>query len=63
MKKILIIGGGAMGSAFSIPCLENIDNLSDNDWENLYKLSEKTFVKESDSLKQSAAGAGLTDND
>ena len=23
MSKILIIGGGAMGSAFSIPCLEN----------------------------------------
>ena len=23
MKKIIIIGGGAMGSAFSIPCLEN----------------------------------------
>ena len=23
MKKILIIGGGAMGSAFAIPCLEN----------------------------------------
>ncbi len=23
MKKILIIGGGAMGSAFSVPCLEN----------------------------------------
>ena len=23
MKKILIIGAGAMGSAFSIPCLEN----------------------------------------
>ena len=23
MTKILIIGGGAMGSAFSIPCLEN----------------------------------------
>ena len=23
MRKILIIGGGAMGSAFSIPCLEN----------------------------------------
>jgi len=23
MKKILIIGGGAMGSAFSIPCIEN----------------------------------------
>ena len=23
MKKIIIIGGGAMGSAFTIPCLEN----------------------------------------
>ena len=23
MNKILVIGGGAMGSAFTIPCLEN----------------------------------------
>ena len=23
MKKILIVGGGAMGSAFSIPCIDN----------------------------------------
>ena len=23
MKNILIIGGGAMGSAFTVPCLEN----------------------------------------
>ena len=23
MKKILVIGGGAMGSAFTVPCLEN----------------------------------------
>ena len=23
MKKILIIGGGAMGSAFTVPCLDN----------------------------------------
>jgi len=23
MKKIIIIGAGAMGSAFSVPCLEN----------------------------------------
>ena len=23
MKKILIIGAGAMGSAFSLPCVEN----------------------------------------
>ena len=43
--------------------IDNNDNFSDQDWENLYKLSEKTFVEESDSLKQSAAGAGLTDND
>ncbi len=28
MKKILIIGGGAMGSAFSIPCLENNNNVT-----------------------------------
>ena len=27
MKKILIIGGGAMGSAFSVPCLENKNKL------------------------------------
>jgi len=29
----------------------------------LYKLSEDTFVEESESLKQGGAGAGLTDND
>jgi len=23
MKKILIIGAGAMGSAFAVPCVEN----------------------------------------
>ena len=28
MKKILIIGAGAMGSAFSIPCLENKNDVS-----------------------------------
>ncbi len=43
--------------------LENKDNFSEEDWKSLYKLSEKTFVEESDSLKKSAAGAGLTDND
>ena len=46
-----------------INILENRDNFSEQDWKNLYKLSEKTFVEESDSLKQGAAGAGLTDND
>ena len=43
--------------------LENEDNFSDQDWKSLYKLSEETFVEETDSLKQGAAGAGLTDND
>ena len=46
-----------------INLLENKDNFSDTDWKNLYKLSEETFVEETDSLKQGAAGAGLTDND
>ena len=46
-----------------IKFLENKDNFSDLDWKNLYKLSEDTFVEETDSLKRDAAGAGLTDND
>lgn len=28
MKKILVIGGGAMGSAFTIPCLENYNKVT-----------------------------------
>ena len=28
MKKILIIGAGAMGSAFSIPCAENNNDVT-----------------------------------
>jgi len=43
--------------------LENKDNFSETDWKNLYKISEDTFVEETDSLKKGAAGAGLTDND
>ena len=43
--------------------LENKDSFTEKEWKNLYKLSENTFVEETDSLKQSAAGAGLTDND
>ncbi len=39
------------------------DNFSEEEWKNLYKLSEDTFVEESESLKQGGAGAGLTDND
>ena len=43
--------------------LENKDTFSEKEWKNLYKLSENTFVGETESLKQGAAGAGLTDND
>ena len=43
--------------------IDNKDNFSDMDWKNLYKLSENTFVEETESLKKGAAGAGLTDND
>tara|TARA_Y100001970_G_C14199481_1_gene840242 strand:- start:490 stop:1101 length:612 start_codon:yes stop_codon:yes gene_type:complete len=43
--------------------LDNKDNFSEIEWKNLYKLSEETFVEETDSLKKGAAGAGLTDND
>ncbi len=42
---------------------ENQDNFTDLEWGSLYKLSENTFVEESDSLKLGGAGAGLTDND
>ena len=46
-----------------IKFINNKDNFSVSDWNSLYKLAEDTFVEESDSLKQGAAGAGLTDND
>ena len=47
----------------SIDFLENKNLFSDQDWEELYNLSEKTFVEETDSLKTKGAGAGLIDND
>ena len=43
--------------------LENKNSFSENEWTELYKLSENTFVEESDDLKEKSAGAGLTDND
>ena len=47
----------------TIRFLENIDSFNEKEWNQLYKLSEETFVEESDSLKDTAAGAGLIDND
>ena len=46
-----------------IKFLENSDSFSEKEWNEIYKISEDTFVEESDSLKQKGAGAGLTDND
>ena len=52
-----------VGNNIVIKFLNNIDSFKDIEWKELYKLSENTFVEENDSLKQSGAGAGLTDND
>ena len=46
-----------------IKFIENKDTFSEDEWKDLYKLSEQTFVEENDSLKEKGAGAGLTDND
>ncbi|MDC0875499.1 DUF3726 domain-containing protein [Candidatus Pelagibacter sp.] len=46
-----------------IKFLNNEDSFTESEWNSLYELAENTFVEESDSLKQGAAGAGLTDND
>ena len=50
-------------NSIEIKFVKNRDNFTDLEWNSLYKLAEDTFVEESDSLKQGAAGAGLTDND
>jgi len=47
----------------SINFIENNNSFNENEWKELYKLSEDTFVEETESLKIGAAGAGLTDND
>ena len=47
----------------SVKFIDNLDLFTDEEWKELYKLSENTFVEESDSLKKGGAGAGLTDND
>jgi hypothetical protein len=46
-----------------IKFIENKDSFTESEWNSLYKLAEDTFVEESDSLKEGAAGAGLTYND
>ena len=46
MKKILIIGGGAMGSAFSFPCIDNKNEVTITEPYN------KTFIKNLSSKKK-----------
>ena len=50
-------------SEIRIEFLENKNSFSEQDWNELYKLSEETFVEETESLRSKGAGAGLTDND
>jgi hypothetical protein len=52
-----------LANEVNIKFLGNRNSFSDQEWKELYKLSEETFVEESDSLKTKGAGAGLTDND
>ena len=51
------------GEKTELKFMENNNLFSEEEWSELYKLSEDTLVEETDELKQSAAGAGLTDND
>ena len=46
MKKIFVIGGGAMGSAFTIPCLENKNDVT------ITEPYSKRFIKDLSSKKK-----------
>ncbi len=52
-----------LGHIISVKFLDNLDSFNDSEWNELYKLSENTFVEENESLKKAGAGAGLLDND
>ncbi len=47
----------------NIKFLENQNLFNEQEWEELYKIAENTFVEETNELKEKGAGAGLTDND
>ena len=51
------------GSKVVVKFLENLDSFNENEWREIYRLSEHTFVEENEISKKNAAGAGLTDND
>ena len=62
-SSTLNLGVIEIGNSISIKFCENQDSFKESEWEELYKLSENTFVEENESLKNAGAGAGLTDND
>ena len=53
----------SLAKEVSIEFLESSNSFSIQEWKELYRLSEKTFVEETESSKTVGAGAGLTDND
>tara|TARA_B100000900_G_scaffold379890_1_gene365133 strand:+ start:922 stop:1533 length:612 start_codon:yes stop_codon:yes gene_type:complete len=63
LSNFLVKKSPVLAKKVEITFLENKDHFKEKEWKTLYKLSENTFVEETDSLKQGAAGAGLTDND
>mgnify|MGYP005999295267 CR=1 FL=1 len=46
MKKIIVIGGGAMGSAFTVPCLDNNNRVI------ITEPYSKRFIKDLSSKKK-----------
>ena len=63
LSNLMNLDSSIKNSYVEINFLENKNNFSEKDWKNLYRLSEETFVDETESSKESSAGAGLTDND
>ena len=43
--------------------LDNNNSFGEDEWKEMTKFANETFVEESDELKEKSAGAGLTDND
>ena len=50
-------------NSVSINFLDNNNSFSEEEWKEMTKFANETFVEESDELKEKSAGAGLTDND
>ena len=50
-------------NSVSINFLDNNNSFGEDEWKEMTKFANETFVEESDELKEKSAGAGLTDND